>query len=70
MVLNENKSCPRKLSYQKIYQYALEIFGYDKDKCNVWWMSKNKLLEDLSPFEFVREGKGRELMKMMNRCIS
>lgn len=69
MVLRDNKSHSKKLNYQKIYQYALEIFGYDKDKTNSWWLTKCKELDDRSPFEFVRDGRGRELMKMITRCI-
>lgn len=69
MPSNENKSHSKKLSYEKVYQYALELFGYDKDKTNAWWMGKCETLDNLSPFEMVKEGKGRELMKMLTRCM-
>ncbi len=69
MPLSDRKSYPRKLSYHKVYQHALELFGYDKDKCNAWWMGKHESLNNLSPFEMVKEGKGRELMKMITRCM-
>ena len=69
MVLNENKIYSKNLTYQKVYQYALELFGYDKDKTTAWWMGKCESLNNLSPFEMVREGRGRELMKMIERCM-
>jgi len=58
-----------RLGYEKVYQHALQLFGYDKDKTNAWWISKLEQLDNKSPFEWVREGKGRELIKLMVKCI-
>lgn len=63
-----NKYVPKSMPYAKVYQHALELFGYDKDKTNVWWMSPINELEGASPFEMVKSGRGRELMKLINRC--
>lgn len=63
----DNKSVPRNLTYAKVYQYALELFGFDKDKTNSWWMSQ---LEELgmSPFEMVKLGKGRQIMRLIDKA--
>ena len=66
--INE-KYIPKKLGYDKIYHYALQLFGYDREKTNLWWMTKNEQLDGLSPFEMIKEGKGRQLMKLIIRCI-
>jgi hypothetical protein len=58
----------RKLSYEFIYKAVLELFQYDKDKTNLWWMAKNPQLKGLSPFEVVKKGKGRRIMQLINRC--
>lgn len=67
-MLADNKKIPRNLTYARVYSFALELFQFDKDKTNVWWMSKRKELNDKSPFEMVKTGKGRLLMKYINRC--
>lgn len=63
----DNKSVPRNLTYAKVYHYALELFGFDKDKTNAWWMSQ---LEELgmSPFEMVKLGKGRQIMRLIDKA--
>lgn len=63
-----SKSNPKSLTYDKVRQIALEIFNYDKDKLNIWWMAKNPHLDDRSPFEVVRDGQGRELVRYLERC--
>lgn len=67
--MQENKQVPRNLTYKKVYDYALEFFGYDKDKTLCWWMRKSKELGDKSPFEMVKEGNGRRLMRMMEKYL-
>jgi len=67
-MLSDNKKSPRNLTYSRVYNYALEMFGYDKDRTIAWWMSKIKELDDKSPFEMVKMGKGRKLMKYIIRC--
>lgn len=64
----DNKSSPKNLTYAKVYSYALELFNYDKDKTNSWWLTKQEELGDKAPFELVKEGKGRRLVRMIQRC--
>lgn len=59
---------PKNLTYEKVYNHAYSLFGHDKDKTNVWWMGKQELLDNMSPYEMVKEGKGRKLMKILERC--
>lgn len=63
------KRSPKNLTYAKVYNVALELFRFDKDKTNTFWMTKNEMLNGLSPFEMVKEGRGRELLKIINRCV-
>ena len=68
MIHEEYKSSHKNLTYAKVYNYALEMFKYDKDKTNHWWLTKNELLDGRSPFEMVKMGKGRKLVKLIQRC--
>lgn len=68
-MLPEKLKCfPKNLTYAKVYNYALEMFDYDKDKTNHWWVTKRKEFNDLSPFEMVKIGKGNKLVKLILRC--
>lgn len=67
-MLSDNKSKPRNTTYSKVYSYALEVFNYDKDKTNSWWINKQDYLNGKSPYELVKEGKGRKLMKILEKC--
>lgn len=66
--MQENKCVPRNVTYAKVYSYALELFEYDKDKTNAWWMGKHEELGGKSPYEMVKEGKARKLINIINRC--
>jgi hypothetical protein len=35
---------------------------------NAWWMTKNNEMDGLTPYEMVKNGKGRKLMRMLERC--
>jgi hypothetical protein len=59
---------PRNLTYEAVYNYALIVFGFDRDKVNSWWMKKNEKFDNLAPHEMVREGKGRKLMRILEKC--
>jgi len=59
----------KKTTYAKVYLTAFELFGFDKNKTNSWWMSPCEEFNNLSPFEMVREGKGRQLLKLMHKCL-
>lgn len=65
---SERKSSPRNTTYQQVYKTAEEFFGYDKDKLNCWWMTRQDELGNKAPYELVKEGKGRMLIKMMEKC--
>jgi uncharacterized protein (DUF2384 family) len=62
-------SSPKNTTYARVYSMALEIFKYDKDKTHAWWLSKNPVLDGKAPYEMVKEGKGRTLIKLFNRCF-
>jgi len=66
--MNDRKTVSRNLTYARVYNYALEMFDFDKDKTNHWWMNKCEEFGDLSPFEMVKMGKGRKLVKLIQRC--
>ncbi len=68
MIKCEYKTKPRNTTYSRVYSYALDMFDHDKDKCNSWWMSKSEELGGKAPYELVKEGKGRMLIKLINRC--
>jgi uncharacterized protein (DUF2384 family) len=65
----DNKSNPKNITYSHAYSKALEVFQYDKDKTNSWWISKHNEFDGKSPYELVKEGNGRKLMKIMDRCL-
>ncbi len=69
MISQDYRSCPRRTTYEKVYSYALEMFEYDKDKTNAWWLSKCEALGDKAPYELVKEGKGAKLLTLIQRCI-
>lgn len=58
----------RLTTYARIYSAALDMFDHDKDKTNAWWLSKCEQLGNKAPYELVKEGKGRKLLKLINRC--
>lgn len=60
--------CPKNLTYEKVYNYAYSLFGHDKDKTNAWWMGKQEMFDNRSPYEMVKEGKGRQLIRLIERC--
>jgi hypothetical protein len=68
MISQDYKRSHKNLTYEKVYQYALELFEYDRDKANHWWMTKQEELDGLSPFEMVKIGKGRALVRLIQRC--
>lgn len=68
MILQESKSVPRNLTYAQVYACALEFFNHDKDKTNHWWLNKHEELSGLSPYEMVKQGKGRKLVRLIEKC--
>lgn len=60
---------PKNITYERVFNFALEVFQYDKDKTLAWWMAKRDELDGLSPFEIVKSGKGRWLMDYLTRCV-
>lgn len=67
---SDNKSHSRILTYEQCFNFILEFFNYDKDKAISWYMKKNPLLGDISPFEMIKIGKGRKLMKFITSQLS
>jgi len=68
MLTQDYRKSPRNLTYSQIYSFALEIFGYDKDKTNAWWLTKCEELGGKAPHELIKEGKGRKLLRLIQRC--
>lgn len=68
MLTEEFRSSPKATTYERVYKSALEMFDYDKDKTISWWMTKNEELDGLAPYEMVKIGKGRKLLKIIERC--
>lgn len=58
----------RNTTYARVYSAALDMFGNDKDKTNAWWLSKCEEFGGLAPYEMVKQGKARKLIKLINRC--
>lgn len=68
MLTEEYRSSSKATTYERVYKSALEMFDYDKDKTNAWWMNKQDELDGLAPYEMVKQGKGRKLLKLIERC--
>lgn len=66
--MKEYLRVPKSITYEKVYNRALEIFNNDRDKTNSWWIKKKEEFHDKSPYEMVKEGKGRQLMKILEKC--
>jgi hypothetical protein len=60
---------PKNITYATVYEFALEVFQYDKDKLNAWWITRHEELNGKSPYEVIRDGKGQWLMKHLQRCL-
>ncbi len=54
-----------RVTYQQVLDAALRMFNHDKDKTICWWMTKIPELDNLSPFEMVRNGHGWKIMKII-----
>jgi hypothetical protein len=65
---SDHKSSPKNPTYQQVRDIAYEFFQYDKDKLDAWWMTKQDELDNKAPYELVKEGKGRMLIKLLERC--
>lgn len=64
----EEMSKPRNLTYEQVYNRVLELFFHDRDKANAWWMSRNQHLDNKAPYEMIKEGKARKLVRFLQRC--
>jgi hypothetical protein len=56
------------ISYEMVYVRALQLFDNDPERTNVWWLKKSSELKGLAPYEMVRNGKGRKLLRILERC--
>jgi len=68
MTLNESKSVSRNTTYERVYSAALELFNNDRNKLNCWWISQQPELGNIAPYEMIKAGKGRKLLKIIERC--
>lgn len=58
----------KNITYERVRETALQLFGYDKDKLNNWWLAPCNEFDGLSPYEVVKKGKGQRLMRYLERC--
>jgi len=63
-----HRGIAKNLTYEQVFNHALEMFQFNKDKTLSWWMSPQQELGDKSPFQFVKEGNGRALVRIIERC--
>lgn len=66
---NENRMGKRPHGYERILNHVVHIFNYDKEKAFKWWMTPNVNLEDKSPFQYVKDGRSKELMRILRKCL-
>jgi len=64
----EELSKPRNTTYEQVYNYALEIFRFDRQRLNSWWLKKSEQFDNLAPYEMVKIGKARKLMRILEKC--
>jgi hypothetical protein len=56
---------PKNLTYQKMINTLIEYFQGDKDKAMAFYMTRQQSLDNMSPYELVKHGKGERLMKLI-----
>jgi hypothetical protein len=65
--MENNNSKPN--GYEKILNHIIHVFNYDKEKAYRWWMAPNINLENKSPYQLAKEGKSKDLMKILRKCL-
>lgn len=68
MITKEYSHAPRNMTYEKVYNYVLELFGQDRNKANAFWIREQDELGGKAPHQMVKEGKGRKLIKILEKC--
>lgn len=68
MGIRESSRNARNPTYEMVYTRALELFEQDRNKTNLWWITKQEILDNKAPYEMVKEGKARKLIRMMEKC--
>jgi hypothetical protein len=68
MIQNESKTTSRRTTYERVYSAALELFEHDRNKLNFWWISQQPELGNIAPYEMIKAGKGRKLLRIIERC--
>lgn len=58
---------PKRLPFKEILDHVIDFYK-DKDKALMWWMSNNPNLQDKSPFQLAKEGKGHKVMRLIESC--
>ena len=59
----------RKTTYETVYNKAIEVFQYDKDKALKWYLSEVPEF-GMSPYEMCKAGKARQMIKMLNNLLT
>lgn len=65
-----NKHSPKTLTYKQVLNKIIEIFNYDKDKAISWYMSPQEKFDNLTPYQMVKIGKSRKLMRFLESILT
>lgn len=63
------RSSPKNLSFAMVYTLALEAFQYDHQITNTWWMAAHEIFDGLSPYEMTKNGRGRKVVRIIERYM-
>lgn len=58
-----------KISYESVYEKALEVFGYNKDKAIIWYMTKQEKYGNKSPYELCKAGRSESMLKELSNAL-
>jgi|GEM_PF-2935064 len=70
MIKNENKSVKKNVSYAYGFKLILDYFNQDKDKAISWYLTPNPGLGNISPYEMIKIGRGRKLIKFIESALA
>lgn len=63
-------SVARNVTYQMVFEKLYEFFQYDKDKALSFYLRPIEKLDNESPYEMIKNGKGRKLLRYINALIN
>ncbi len=66
----EYKQTSKITTYERIYLSAKDLFKDDMNRLNLWWLQRHDSLGGKAPYEMIKEGKGRKLLRIIEKCKS